>query len=287
MEYVNTASLVNEDMFHSFLALEDLESQKEWIQATKEIEAQLEQKYSITKYQKVEQHWMTILFVLNYLIDLLPFQFQGEVVHSLLTQRSTKQKHWMLELWVTPQWANAVAASIINALENTTTFISLIWQGKITVKYLGTDPFISSLDLETATPFHDYTYQLRSSSLDMSAVTWDYTIISWSEFLLLDGVDFFPSLKHFKGNTLLNILPSSAELVSKYLSNDQDSITSALDVINDHNCSDATAAKPAQMEEPTTALDSSSLPEIDLNVEIFAELFSSPTKTTTKTAENT
>ena len=137
---------LHEELLNDFFKLDNLESQKEWMQLTQEIEDQLEKKYSIQKYQKVEQHWMTIFFVLNYLVDLLPFQFQGELVGSLLTQYSTKQTHWLLTLWISENWVPAVAEPIIKALETTTTFISLIWQGKITAKYLGTDRSILSLD---------------------------------------------------------------------------------------------------------------------------------------------
>ena len=146
MEFVNTGSLLNEELFDLFLLLASLESQKEWIQVTQEIEDKLEQMYSLTEYQKAEQHWMTIFFVLNFLVDLLPFQYHGEVVGSLLTRPSTKQNHWLLTLWVSDQWQTAVAEPIINALQTSTTFISLIWQGQITVKYLGTVRSMLSLD---------------------------------------------------------------------------------------------------------------------------------------------
>ena len=218
MAFVKTAPLLNEELYDMFLTLDDIESQKEWMQATQHIEDQLEEKYSITRYQKVEQHWMTIFFVLNYLVDLLPFQHQGELVGSLLTRHSTKQNHWLLNLWTSHNWRSAVADPMIKPLDNTTTFISLIWQGQIIAKYLGTDRSILSLALESATCFHDYTYQLQSSSLDMSVVTCPSTITTWSEFLLLDAVNYFPQLKHCSGNTLLNILPSSAQLVNRYLS---------------------------------------------------------------------
>ena len=161
---------------------------------------------------------MTIFFVLNYLVDLLPFQYQGEVVASLLTRPTTKRRHWLLTLWTSDQWPSAVAEPIIKALETTTTFIYF------TVKYLGTDRSILSHDLESATCFHDYIYQLQSSTLDMSVVTWASTIISWSEFLLLDAVDFFPQLKRSNGSTLINILPMSAELVNRYLSEKSDNL---------------------------------------------------------------
>ena len=126
MEFVNTGPLLNEELYDMFLSLDDIKSQKERMQVTQEIETQLETKYSITKYQKAEQHWMTIFFVLNFLFDLLPFQYQGELVGSLLTRPSTKQNHWLLTLWTSQEWTTAVAELIINALETTTTFISLI-----------------------------------------------------------------------------------------------------------------------------------------------------------------
>ena len=287
MEFVNTGPLLNEELYDMFLSLDDIKSQKEWMQVTQEIETQLETKYSITKYQKAEQHWMTIFFVLNFLVDLLPFQYQGELVGSLLTRPSTKQNHWLLTLWTSQEWTTAVAELIINALETTTTFISLIWQGQITAKYLGTDWSILSLDLESATCFQDYTYQLQSSSLDMSVVTWPNTIISWSKFLLLDAANYFPRLKHSRGNTLLNILPSSAHLVNKYLSDVQDQSTSAIDVITDLFCSDAVDANPVKPAESTTATDSPCLPEINLNVETFVGSSSSQTKITTEIVELT
>ena len=106
-------------------------------------------------------------------------------------------------------------------------------------KVLGYRPIHIITRLESATCFHDYTYQLQSSSLDMSFVTWPNTITSWSEFLLLDAGNYFPQLKHSSGNTLVNILPMSAELVNKYLSDVQDQSTSAIDVIADLFCSDA------------------------------------------------
>ena len=127
MAFVKTAPLLNEELYDMFLTLDDIESQKEWMQATQHIEDQLEEKYSITRYQKVEQHWMTIFFVLNYLVDLLPFQHQGELVGSLLTRHSTKQNHWLLNLWTSHNWRSAVADPMIKPLDNTTTFISLIW----------------------------------------------------------------------------------------------------------------------------------------------------------------
>ena len=64
MEFVNTGPLLNEEMYDLFLSLNTLDSQKEWIQVTQEIESQLEEKYSLDKYQKAEQHWMTIFFVI-------------------------------------------------------------------------------------------------------------------------------------------------------------------------------------------------------------------------------
>ena len=276
---------LHEELLNDFFKLDNLESQKEWMQLTQEIEDQLEKKYSIQKYQKVEQHWMTIFFVLNYLVDLLPFQFQGELVGSLLTQYSMKQTHWLLTLWISENWVPAVAEPIIKALETTTTFISLIWQGKITAKYLGTDRSILSLDLESATCFHDYTYQLQSSSLDMSVVTWPNTITSWSEFLLLDAGNYFPQLKHSSGNTLVNILPMSAELVNKYLSDVQDQSTSAIDVIADLFCSDAQDAKHVKPVESTTAADSPCHQEINFNVETSVGSSSSQTKITTEIVE--
>ena len=285
MEFVNTGPLINEEMYDLFLSLDTLESQKEWIQVTHEIESQLEEKYSLEKYQKAEQHWMTIFFVLNYLVDLLPFQYQGEVVASLLTRPSTKQTHWLLTLWTSNQWQRAVAEPIIKALETTTTFISLIWQDQITVKYLGTDRSILSRDLESATCFHDYIYQLQSSTLDMLVVTWASTIISWSGFLLLDVVDFFPQLKRSNESTLLSILPMSAELVNRYLSDVQDQPTSAIDVIADLFCSDAQDASLVRKEEQTTAPDSSCHQEINFNVETSVRSSSSPTKTTTTIVE--
>ena len=277
MEFVNTGPLINEEMYDLFLSLDTLESQKEWIQVTHEIESQLEEKYSLEKYEKAEQHWMTIFFVLNYLVDLLPFQYQGEVVASLLTRPSTKQTHWLLTLWTSNQWQRAVAEPIIKALETTTTFISLIWQGQITVKYLGTDRSILSRDLESATCFHDYIYQLQSSTLDMLVVTWASTIISWSGFLLLDVVDFFPQLKRSNESTLLSILPMSAELVNRYLSDVQDQPTSAIDVIADLFCSDAQDASLVRKEEQTTAPDSSCHQEINFNLETSVGSSSSPT----------
>ena len=285
MEFVNTGPLINEEMYDLFLSLDTLESQKEWIQVTHEIESQLEEKYSLEKYQKAEQHWMTIFFVLNYLVDLLPFQYQGEVVASLLTRPSTKQTHWLLTLWTSNQWQRAVAEPIIKALETTTTFISLIWQDQITVKYLGTDRSILSRNLESATCFHDYIYQLQSSTLDMLVVTWASTIISWSGFLLLDVVDFFPQLKRSNESTLLSILPMSAELVNRYLSDVQDQPTSAIDVIADLFCSDAQDASFVRKEEQTTAPDSSCHQEINFNVETSVGSSSSPTKTTTTIVE--
>ena len=117
MEFVNTGPLLNEEMYDLFLSLNTLDSQKEWIQVTQEIESQLEEKYSLDKYQKAEQHWMTIFFVLNYLLDLLPFQYQGEVVASLLTRPTTKRRHWLLTLWTSDQWPSAVAEPIIKALD--------------------------------------------------------------------------------------------------------------------------------------------------------------------------
>ena len=119
----------------------------------------------------------------------------------------------------------------------------------------------------------------------MSVVTWPCTITSWSEFLLLDAGNFFPQLKHSSGSTLVNILPMSAELVNKYLSDVQDQPTSAIDVIVDLLSSDAKDAKSANQEESTTAADSSCLPEIDLNVGTFVESSSSPTKNITETVE--
>ena len=285
MAFVKTAPLLNEELYDMFLTLDDIESQKEWMQATQHIEDQLEEKYSITRYQKVEQHWMTIFFVLNYLVDLLPFQHQGELVGSLLTRHSTKQNHWLLNLWTSHNWRSAVADPMIKPLDNTTTFISLIWQGQITAKYLGTDRSILSLALESATCFHDYTYQLQSSSLDMLVVTCPSTITTWSEFLLLDAVNYFPQLKHCSGNTLLNILPSSAQLVNRYLSDVQDQSTSAIDVITDLFCSDAVDASLAKLGESTTVPDLPCLPEINLNVETSAGSSSSQTKITTEIVE--
>ena len=57
MEFVNTGPLLNEELFDLFLLLASLESQKEWIQVTQEIEDKLEQMYSLTEYQKAEQHF--------------------------------------------------------------------------------------------------------------------------------------------------------------------------------------------------------------------------------------
>ena len=53
MAFVKTAPLLNEELYDMFLTLDDIESQKEWMQATQHIEDQLEEKYSITRYQKV------------------------------------------------------------------------------------------------------------------------------------------------------------------------------------------------------------------------------------------